>query len=101
MESVMATRSTIMDYDGILTSAWWAAHIASPFALIGTFFGLFPLITSVVVFVFYVVQLYESKTVQGWLARRRTTKLLKLRARILMLEELDRDNVRHSTKGHH
>lgn len=97
----MTARGNYMDYDGFLTSAWWAAHIVSPAALVATMAGFFPQITAVVVFCFYVVQLYESKTVQRWLASKREKRLRRLRAKIALLEELDRDDARHTPKGHH
>lgn len=68
-------------------AAWWTAHIVSPVAFIGTLLGFLPGATAVIIFLFYSVQLYESKSVQKWIANRRERRLQKLRMKIQCLEQ--------------
>ena len=66
--------------------AYWVGHIASPLALLGTLVGLFPAITAVVVFVFYCLQIYESKAAQRWLHTRRQRRIALYTKKIQALE---------------
>lgn len=50
------------------------AHVVSLGALVGTVAGWFPWLAAFVAFVWYVLQIYESHTVQKWLARRAVRK---------------------------
>ncbi len=65
----------------------WIGHGLSTTAILGTLAGLFPPIAALAAFIWYSVQLYESKTVQNWFARRRAHKIARLRARIRLLEQ--------------
>lgn len=67
-------------------AAYWVGHIASPIALFATLIGIFPAVTAVVVFVFYCLQIYESKQVQRWLKTRRRRKIAQYNKRIHELE---------------
>ena len=79
----MNPRAQIMDD---VNFAYWVGHIASPLALLGALVGLFPAITAVVVFIFYVLQIYESKAVQSWIHTRRQRKIAAYTKRIHELE---------------
>ncbi len=61
------------------------SHVAdaiSAGAIIGAFVNLLPPLGALAALIWYLVQLYESKTVQGWLQRRRRRKLYRrLKAR--------------------
>jgi len=46
-------------------------HVASMGALLGTLSGLLPWFVSLVPAVYYAILIYESKTVQKWVRRRR------------------------------
>lgn len=50
---------------------------ASMLAIIATVVGWLPAIVAIVPAVYYAVLIFESKTVQGWLRRRRAKKRLK------------------------
>lgn len=52
-------------------------HGASIGALVMTFMGWLPAIVAIVPALYYGLLIYESKTVQGWLKRRRAKKRLK------------------------
>ncbi len=51
-----------------------------------TLLGLAPAFAAIIAFIWYCIQIYESATVQRWLATRRVRKLARLKARVLMLE---------------
>lgn len=63
----------------------WAGSVVSTLAIIGTFIGWLPYIAAFAAFVWYVIQIFESRTIQQWHAKkvliRRTRKIAKLRAR--------------------
>ena len=55
------------------------------FAIIGTFIGWFPYIAAFAAFVWYVIQIWESRTIQHWWTNRRmiqkARKIAKLKAK--------------------
>lgn len=57
------------------------AHLASAFAIVGTFIGLLPSIAAGVAILWYAVQVYESHTVQQYIKKRRRKKSLRRRKR--------------------
>jgi hypothetical protein len=59
-------------------------------AVLGTIFGWFPIIAAGVALCWYVIQIYESETVQRWLTSRRLRKIAALRAKVVMLEAITR-----------
>ena len=69
---------------------YWTGHTISPAAIIGSALGWFPGIAAAVALVFYLLQIYESATVQSWLHNRRLRKiaLYKIRMATLEAEEL-------------
>lgn len=64
----------------------WLGNGISLGAIITTFAGLTPAIAAFVAAVWYLVKIYESKTVQEWLAKKRHRRLARLRAEIASLE---------------
>ena len=72
-------------------SVWlsWIGHALSPIAVIGTVVGWFPAIASAVALIFYLLQMYESKTCQRWLTSRRLRKIAKLKIEMARLEALE------------
>lgn len=75
----------VSDMDDV-NVAYWVGHLVSPLALLGTLIGLFPAVTAVVVFVFYCLQIYESRPTQRWLHTRRQRKIAHYTKRIHELE---------------
>ena len=71
-------------------------HGTSVLAILGAFAGWVPPIAAALAALWYSIEIYESKTFQRILADRRTRKVIRLRARILMLEQLS-----SSTPGPH
>lgn len=76
--------------DSAIPGGSWAGHILSLFAIGGSFLGLLPLIAAVVASVlaviWYALEIYQNKIVQGWVRARRLRKLVTLRARAVALE---------------
>lgn len=64
----------------------WFSNILGGTAVVATVAGLAPPIAAIIAAVWYLVQIYESATVQRWIALRRVRKLARLKARVLMLE---------------
>lgn len=54
-------------------------HGASIGALFATFMGWLPVIVAIIPAIYYLVLIYESKTVQKWIRRRRLRKAAKRR----------------------
>lgn len=70
-------------------SLWeWIGHILAPAAIIGTILAWFPYFAAFLAVVWYLVQLYESKTIQDAIKAHRLRKYAKLKAQMLILEEL-------------
>lgn len=64
----------------------WLGNGLSIGAIASTLVGWTPAIAAIVALIWYIIQIYESATVQRWLANRRVRKLARLKARVLMLE---------------
>lgn len=64
----------------------WAGNIISVGAIAGSWLGHIPALAAIVALIWYLIQIYESLTVQRWLANRRVRKLARLKARVVMLE---------------
>lgn len=64
----------------------WAGNIFSIGAIAGAIVGYLPTAAAIVGLVWYLIQVYESATIQRWLAARRSRKIARLKARVLMLE---------------
>ena len=70
----------------------WIGHILSFFAIGGAFFGLIPAFAALLAVFWYILEIYESKTMQRWIRARRLRKLVKLRIRAVALELLIREH---------
>lgn len=68
----------------------WIGNIVSVGAIITSALGFVPAVAALVAFIWYLIQIYESVTVQRWLANRRLRKIAKLKARVVVLEALNR-----------
>lgn len=75
--------------EGINSFLSWVGHTLSGAAIIGTLLGYFPAVAAAVAMLWYVVQLYESRTVQRWLQSRRLRKIAKLKIEMARLEALE------------
>jgi hypothetical protein len=64
----------------------WLGNGASIAALLGSFLGWIPAIGALVAAAWYAIQIYESATVQRWVANRRVRKIARLKARVIMME---------------
>jgi hypothetical protein len=69
----------------------WLGNGASAVAIIGGFLGWAPAIGALVAAAWYSIQIYESATVQRWVANRRIRKIARMKARVIMLEAQARD----------
>lgn len=64
----------------------WLGNIFSAGAIVSTMAGWVPAIAAIVGLIWYLIQIYESATVQRWLATRRVRKIAKMKAQVMMLE---------------
>jgi hypothetical protein len=64
----------------------WFAGLISGGTIIASIIGYIPAFGASVAIFYYFIQIYESATVQRWLASRRTRKIARLKARVLMME---------------
>lgn len=64
----------------------WAGHILSLFAIVGSFAGLFPAIAALAAVIWYVINIYESRTVQTWVQRRHERRIVALSAKLASLQ---------------
>lgn len=80
-----------MDWDHFSLTTW-VVHTVSASAIAGVVVGLLPIIFALPAFLFYCFQLYENKTVQKWLHRRRARKLASLEAHVAKLKSLQRSH---------
>lgn len=74
-----------MDTHGTIFT--WASNILGGGVVIATIIGLIPSVAGVTAVVWYAIQVYESATVQHWLARRRARKLAYLKDQVAKLEK--------------
>lgn len=68
------------------TFSHWIANFVSGGAVLSAVIGYTPAIAAFVGLIWYLIQIYESSTVQRWIAGRRIRKLARLKARVIMLE---------------
>ena len=66
-------------------------HGLSLLAIVGAILGMIPALAAVLAVIFYVIQIWESKTVREWLKKRRLAKLHSLRNKIMVLEHKSKD----------
>lgn len=63
----------------------WAMHGTAGVTIVGALSGVLPPFVALIGGIYYAIQVYESKTVQDWLARRRISKIAKLRKKLAQL----------------
>lgn len=71
----------------------WVGNTASIGAVVSTVFGWLPPVAAFIAVVWYVIQIYESDTVQSWVRGRRTRKLARMKAQVIMLEAQSKDDL--------
>jgi hypothetical protein len=54
--------------------------------VVGAVFSFLPPVAALVALVWYFIQIWESATVRAWIAKRRTRKLARMKAEVIMLE---------------
>lgn len=74
------------DMPSIWDWIWYTAHAISPVAIIATVFGFIPAFAALVAIVFYLIEIYETATIQTWLHTRRIRKVATLKIRLALLE---------------
>lgn len=75
-----------MDADTNHTISHWIANVTSGGLVVSTVLGWAPALAAIVGLIWYLIQIYESTTVQRWMATRRVRKLARLKAQVVMLE---------------
>ncbi len=70
---------------------YWVGSGASLGAIASTMIGWLPPIAAFIALVWYMIQIYESDTVQRKLRMRRTRKLARMKAQIIMMEAQNND----------
>lgn len=68
------------------TLAYWFAGAISTGTVVAAIAGAVPWVAGFAALIWYLIQISESATVQRWRANRRTRKLARLKAQVLMLE---------------
>jgi chromate transport protein ChrA len=62
------------------------SYVVAPGVLAATVAAALPPLAALVAIVWYTVQIYESRTVQRWLAMRQLRRLARMKAAVLMME---------------
>jgi hypothetical protein len=85
-----------MDHDSVNQ---WAGNILSAAAVGASLLGWITPLAAAAGLIWYVLQIYESATVQSHLHDRRTQRIAKLKARLVVLEAMqladDKDDQKH------
>jgi hypothetical protein len=71
----------------------WVGNTASIGAVVSTVFGWLPPVAAFIAVVWYVIQIYESDTIQSWVKNRRVRKIARMKAQVIMLEAQNKDTV--------
>lgn len=64
----------------------WFSNLLGGGVVTATLVGMAPAAAAVIAILWYLIQIYESRTVQRWLSQHRVRKLARLKARVIMLE---------------
>ncbi len=64
-----------------------AGHTLAVWSIVASFTSWFPPAAAFIALVFYIIQIYESKTFQGALENRRKRKVERLRKKLKELED--------------
>ncbi len=74
------------DWGSLLTKVW---NILSGLAIVGTIIGWFPYVAAFAAFLFYIIQIKDSRTVREIFTNRRRRKIAKLKVLMAQLEAAD------------
>lgn len=77
--------------DSPLSGVAWVMHILSFFAIGGSLFGIIPAVAAILAIVWYLIEIFESPTLQKFIRSRRLRKLVRLRAKAVALELMVRE----------
>lgn len=69
-------------------ATYWLGDLASAGAIVGVVVGWFPLIAAVAGFIWYAIQIWESRTVQHWFQNRRMVRKAKKIAKLKAKEKV-------------
>ena len=58
-------------------------------AIVGTLMGWLPYLAAIIAVIWYLIQIYETNTVQTWLRTRRLAKIVRLKEEQLRLENIE------------
>ncbi len=64
----------------------WLGNLVSASAIVGAIAGWLPALAAIVGLIWYLIQIFESATVQRWTAARRTRKIARLKAKVMLME---------------
>jgi hypothetical protein len=70
----------------------WIGNGASVGAIISTMTGWLPPAAAFIALVWYIIQIYESDTIQRWVKSRRIRKIARMKAQVLLMEAQDKDS---------
>lgn len=76
--------------DGQHTFTIWLSNFIGGSVILSALVGYAPAFAAVIAVIWYLIQIYESATVQRWLALRRNRKIARLKAKVLMMEAQSR-----------
>jgi hypothetical protein len=74
--------------DGTHSIQGWLGNFFSLGAIGASLLGYLPAVGALIAVIWYTIQIYESVTVQRWLAARRLRQIVALKAKLLALETL-------------
>ena len=66
-----------------------APHTLAPGVLVASMAGILPAVGALIAIIFYLVQLWESSTVQKWVSARRLRRIAKAKVELARLEALE------------
>mgnify|MGYP001603714389 CR=1 FL=1 len=76
----------VVDQNDIWGCLFWFGLAICPVAIFGSLLGWFPGVASLVALIFYLLQIYESASVQTWLHTRRLRQIAILKKKMAILE---------------
>ncbi len=71
----------------------WFGNGASIGAVVSTMFGWLPPAAAFIALVWYIIQIYESDTVQKKIRSRRVRKIARMKAQVMLMEAQDKGDV--------
>jgi hypothetical protein len=74
------------EMDEHFNAVQWIGHSLSMATITGTILGFLPAAAAIIAFIWYAIEIYESKTVRRMLLARKLRILVRLRARAVAME---------------